>query len=106
MNPPDKLGGALRTLANPYRRQLLIALSRENQQGESLDPLKSITGEPVTDDVETALAHNHIPMLEDHGYVTWDQDSNTIKRGPDWDEVATLIELLYDHRDDLPGNWQ
>jgi len=49
-----------------------------------------------------ALIHNHLPMLANGGYIDWDRDAGRVRRGPRFDEVATLIDLFRTHGDDLP----
>lgn len=106
MSPASDLRTALRVLQAPYRRQLLIAMSNENpQDDEDRDPLDIVAPEDEPDVLETELVHNHLPMLEDEGYIKWDKDDNKITKGPNWDEIEPLIELLDEHRDELPDGW-
>jgi len=96
----------LDALANPYRRQLLVALLEHNpQDDDDPDPLNldAATGEP--DVLETELVHNHLPRLEDKGYIVWDRERKKISKGPNWEEIAPILELVHDHRDELPEGW-
>lgn len=97
---------ALDALTDPYRRQLLVALITHNpQDDDDRDPLDILTGEEEPDVLQTELVHRHLPHLADKGYITWNRDTNEISKGPNWDEVAPLLELIHDHRDDLPDGW-
>lgn len=61
-----------------------------------------------SDDTElttVALYHRHLPKLAVTGYIDCDRVTHTIRRGPRFDEVAPLIRLMRDHRDELPGGW-
>jgi len=61
---------ALDALADPYRRQLLVALLEHNpQDGDDTNPLNvtRMAGEP--DVLETELIHNHLPKLEDKAHT-------------------------------------
>ncbi|WP_254768047.1 ArsR family transcriptional regulator [Salinilacihabitans rarus] len=51
------------------------------------------------------LQHHHLPKLVDTGYVVRDEETRTVRRGPQFDEVAPLLRVLHDDRDVLPGDW-
>jgi hypothetical protein len=96
-------GEMLSALSNPYRRQLLVALLEHNpQDGDDRDPLDilSVTEEPEV--LETELVHTHLPKLDDMGFITWNRETNQISKGPRWEEIAPLLELVYAHQDELP----
>ena len=97
---------ALRAMANPYRRQLLVALLDHNpQDDDDLDPLDITSGAGEPKVLKIELVHNHLPLLEELGCIAWDRDTNEISKGPRWTEVAPLIELIHDHREELPQGW-
>lgn len=52
--------------------------------------------------LQTELHHRHLPKLEDAGYVNWTPDSQTVRRGPRFDDIEPVLGLLYTHQDDLP----
>ncbi len=97
----------LDVLRNPYRRRLLVALLDENPLGAE-DP-KLLPDVTMTDGDDHGLhikiRHVHLPKLADVGYVDWDQESHSVTRGPKFDEVRPLLELLRDHVDVLPDDW-
>lgn len=100
------LAEVFRALIHPYRRQLLIALLEHNpQDDDDRDPLNVVAAEHEPDVLETELVHNHLPMLQQQGYIEWDRDSGKISRGPNWDDIEPMIELLHRHRDELPEGW-
>lgn len=112
MGPTDgarnRFSTALRALESPYRRQLLIALSEENPPDDAgRDPLNIVSEEGESDVSESELVHQHLPLLEQRGYIEWDwdQDTHTIEKGPNWGDIGPLIELLHEHRDELPDEW-
>lgn len=97
---------ALLALAKPYRRQLLLALLEHNPQDDTdSDPLDLVPATDEPDVFNTKLVHVHLPKLEDMGYITWDRAANKISKGPKWDEIAPLLELIANHRDELPEEW-
>lgn len=92
----------LDVLSHRQRRLILFMLAR---------------GEPVTesglqvrgsDDArrgENAVRHIHLPKLAEAGYVDWDRDTGAITKGPRYDEVEPLLELIENHSDELPPDW-
>lgn len=97
----------LRVMAHPYRRQLLVALLDHNpQDADNVDPLDTMSYTP--DEAETLrveLIHNHLPKLEQQGYVVWDREIGTLSKGPNWDEIGPLLQLIHNHRDELPDGF-
>jgi hypothetical protein len=53
----------------------------------------------------TSLYHVHLPELAQAGYIEWDRDDGTVRRGPANDEVAPVLELLGEHHERLPDGW-
>lgn len=54
------------------------------------------------DRLKAELQHNHLPKLAEAGCIDWDAETQTIRRGPNFDEIALLLRLIDDHRDELP----
>lgn len=52
-----------------------------------------------------ALHHNHLPKLHCAGIVSWDEASGTVRRGPEFEAVEPLVELLRSNEERLPGGW-
>lgn len=93
-------------LSNSYRRQLLVALLEHNPQDDyDRDPLNIVSEDVEPEVLELSLYHRHLPKLEQMGFVTWDRETNEIRKGPDWNEIEPLLTLMYDHRDELPEDW-
>lgn len=95
-------------LANPYRQQVLFALVEANPQDDhNRDPM-GLLADGETDNpavTQIALTHTHLPKLADMGFIEWNRETGEISKGPDWDEIAPLLQLLHDHRDELPESW-
>lgn len=100
---------AFEALGNSYRRQLLLALFDANpQDDDDLDPLDLLAdGEPTDDLAATRveLKHVHLPKLVDMGFIEWDRQSGELSKGPNWEEIAPLLRLVHEHRDELPDEW-
>lgn len=88
-------------LADVHRRRLLLALIDHNPQDVSALP-----GVPWTvsesETVLTSKRHVHLPKLADYGLIEWDRDEQMVTKGPRFDEIEPILELLDDHHDDLP----
>ena len=54
-----------------------------------------------SDDLRAELIRSIIPELAEDGYIEWDPASETIRRGPRFDEIEPFLEAM-DHPDDLP----
>ncbi|MFD1647637.1 DUF7344 domain-containing protein [Haloarchaeobius litoreus] len=97
----------LDALANRYRRRVLVALLDHNPQDDD-DP-------QVPDDVRLEdegleqlmiqMRHVHLPKLAESGFIEWDQETNTIRMGPQFEEIRPLLELMANHVDELPDDW-
>jgi hypothetical protein len=103
----DTWESLLTAISDPYRRQLLVALLDHNPQDDAdLDPLDVVAEtERESTVLESELVHNHLPKLDAMEIIRWDRDSGEISTGPEWDEVAPILELIHDHREDLPDGW-
>jgi hypothetical protein len=95
---------ALDALADRQRRRVLLALVERNAQ--VTEPAVSQTDGGDDDlDVLVRMRHVHLPKLEDYGFVEWDREADEIHEGPRFGEIRPLLELLDDHREDLPSGW-
>ena len=99
----ERMDLALEALSNPYRRQLLLALLLENPQDDTdRDPLDLLGEVDEPEVLKTRLYHAHLPKLESMGFIEWDRESGAISKGPEWDQIGPLLELIAEHRDELP----
>lgn len=106
-------------LADPCRRRLLIQLSEE----ESIDVSEGVllrsamavesSGSPQQKLVKSEQArtravelhHNHLPRLQSHEIIEWDQETQTVSRGEAFEEVEPLLRLLYTNSHVLPNGF-
>jgi len=100
------LDDALDALADRWRRALLLALLESNPQSTD-PPAWKIDGGDDEDELDplVKLRHVHLPKLEDYGFVEWDREADEIRKGPQFAEIRPLLELLDDHREELPSDW-
>lgn len=106
MKESSRADDLFEALSNPYRRQLLVALLEHNPQDDhDRDPLDLVSDDIEPDVLELHLLHSHLPKLEEMDFITWDRETNEISKGPDWDEIKPLLELIDNHQDELPDGW-
>lgn len=86
---------AFSALANDHRRTLLLDLLEENPQDAGVE---SATSESALTDAEqraqTEMYHVHLPKLEEYGYIEWDEETNEIIKGPQFEEIRPLLEFV------------
>jgi hypothetical protein len=99
------LDRALFHLSDHFRRRVLLLLS-DHGPARTEFHLDDVAGEDgMRPPVRTRLYHVHLPKLGDAGYVEWDRESGSVRRGPNFDEVEPLVDLLHRNREHLPGQW-
>lgn len=47
----------------------------------------------------------HLPKLESAGFVVWGPQDHSVRKGPRFEEIEPLLELLQNHADELPDDW-
>lgn len=93
-------------LGDISRRRLLLALLEHNPQKEEVIVPEDVhVGESKLADLQTEYVHSHLPKLVEAGYIEWHQDEHTVVKGPRFDEIRPLLELIERHRDELPDGW-
>lgn len=89
-------------LSKRQRRLILLRLQHNEEKQESAMLFR---GGDETEETETQLVHNHLPRLKQAGYIEWDQDTGRISKGPNYDEIKPLLDLIENHADELPPDW-
>lgn len=51
------------------------------------------------------LYHNHLPALDAAGFIDWDPETDAVTRGPYYEDIRPLLQLMHDHQDELPEDW-
>lgn len=92
-------------LAHPYRRRILLLVGQHDPRDEAEFSVDDLTADDDLKLLTTELYHVHLPKLVDAGYIDWDADTETIRRGPNFGEIAPLLHLMTEHEDELPGGW-
>jgi predicted transcriptional regulator len=96
----------LRVLSEVHRRRLLVALLEHNPQEDSvIIPEDAHKGVRAPESLQSELYHMHLPRLEEAGFIDWDRDTHEVVKGPRFDEIRPLLELMQAHADELPDDW-
>lgn len=94
------------SLSHPIRRRILTTLAKHYPRTEDeFYPPELQPGDKELKSFKNKLHHNHLPHLEDAGFIEWDSESDAITRGPNFEAVEPLITLLNDHQEELPEDW-
>ncbi|WP_449272244.1 DUF7344 domain-containing protein [Haloprofundus halophilus] len=94
------------SLSHPTRRRILITLAEDNPRDvDEFERSDFTTEDGELEQFIVTLHHNHLPQLADAGFIDWDRESNTITRGPNFEEIRPLVTLIANHQEELPENW-
>lgn len=92
-------------LTSGQRRRLLVRLLEHNPQDDTPVPAAEAAGEDDPERALIAFRHTHLPKLEKYGFIDWDREANAVTKGPRFEEIRPMLELLRDHADELPEGW-
>lgn len=96
-------------LRNPYRRRILLTISDHNPLdiNEFIQDEFSSVGvdEAGPKQLELKLFHSHLPKLAEMKYIDWNPETQTIRRGANFDDIAPLLKLMDGHADELLTDW-
>lgn len=78
------------------RRQIVASLleappERELRLPEAANPPYD-RRDPET--LYNELVHEHLPLLADEGFATWQRDPLRVGRGPEFEEIGVVIDTL------------
>ncbi len=91
----------LSALSNVQRRTLLVTLLDHNSRNDSSVGITDDEPERTAVKRIVAMNHVHLPKLADYGFIEWDRKSEEVRRGPAFDAIRPLVELLDSHRDEM-----
>lgn len=81
----------LAAMSNVQRRKLLESLLTDSPPDD--------TTPVVTVQPDIAMHHTHLPKLDDYGLINWDEDTNRVTRGPQFEAAEELLSHVADHDD-------
>jgi hypothetical protein len=99
----ERWSRAFDALSADARRQLLIALL-DCEPGAWLTVPDDVSGfDPeAAQVVRVEFRHRHLPALADAGYAEWIDGPLRARRGPRFEEVGAVLDVLLDAGDRLP----
>ena len=76
------------------------------QNTDSCSPPGQLTSIEDTslDRMQIQLRHIHLPKLEDEGVIEWNQDTQTVSRGPRFEEIEPVLRLLAANQSRFPND--
>lgn len=77
------------------------ATTRRSGGGQTMQNAPSDDQSPNAFEME--LYHTHLPKLESEGIVEWDRRSQTVARGPTFEEIEPALRMLAMNATSLPG---
>lgn len=87
------------------RRRLLLRLSTSDPHGDPSIDFSKFDRDASELDPLVAMRYLHLPYLEERGFVRWDRKNQLVSKGPRFDEMEPLLQLLRDVQDELPDRW-
>jgi len=97
----SKMDRMLEVLSRRQRRLALLTLRGTDRCRQTDLLMRDSEGR----DPEIELVHTHLPKLEAAGLIDWDRETGEVTRGPNYEEIEPLLELIEDHADELPPDW-
>jgi hypothetical protein len=91
----------LDVLSHLHRQSILTHLSDHSPQDEDEFNQQTIMNENNSDLLSIELFHNHLPKLNNAGFIDWNQENDVVRRGSRFDEIVPLIALPVTHEDEL-----
>jgi len=101
----EALDRLFETLGRSPRRQIVTAFADADSGPEAEIDIAEFVDDEKRDASLASLYHVHLPSLDDANVIEWDRATGTVRRGPRYDEIEPVVELLIEHRDVLPGDW-
>ena len=92
-------------LSDRHRRRILACLLESDSAQQLIIPEEVYRGDTDLQTLHMALFHTHLPKLSNMGFVDWNRGSHIVTPGPRFEEIGPFLEVLYDNRESLPGDW-
>lgn len=87
---------------DPTRRRLLLALLDHTPRPDEKLCATDGGDDDEVSRIQSRLYHIHLPKLEAAGLIEWDRETGEIHRGPNFDEVQDVLEVLQEYERELP----
>lgn len=99
------LDDALDALSHIQRRKVLIALLAHKTPDDSPAVVPDSETDVDTREYLVATDHVHLSSLAEYGFIAWNRDTHEVTRGPNFDDITPLLQLLVDNAGELPDGW-
>lgn len=96
------LSKQLDVLSNIHRRRVLFALAERSPYPDRIDTSHTVETDGGERDQTIVMQHVHLPLLEDHRYISWDQEAQRVTKGPQFDDIQPLLTVLVENQEALP----
>jgi hypothetical protein len=83
----------LDVLGHVTRRRLLRTLTDHHAINRT-DAVDLAPDDADVHEVRVNLYHNHLPKLDEAGFVDWDRDTDEITRGPAFEEIEPMLRAV------------
>ncbi|QLD87437.1 hypothetical protein HWV23_10675 [Natronomonas halophila] len=94
----EAIDSMMDALRKPTRRVVLMTLL-----GDTTETSIATLEQRINDkNARVRLLHSDLPKLANTGYIEWDDDSDTISKGPRFSEVEPLVQLLKEYNTAFP----
>jgi hypothetical protein len=87
------------------RRELLVSLLERDPGAAPLVLLPDADRDAAAVERLVTVDRTHVPRLAVYGFIDWDLETHQVTRGPNFEAIRPLLELLVDHADELPADW-
>lgn len=87
------------TLSNVHRRRILVGLLEETPTDPPVNTATFLDDAVPGDGDRLDQYHVHLPHLEDHDFITWDRDAETVAQGPRFDKLQPTLGQLDDEHE-------
>jgi hypothetical protein len=95
----DGIDSMMDVLSTHTRRVILMALLGDTTETS----ITTLERGPHRNINRIQLYHKHLPKLAESGYINWDDDADTISKGPKFSEVEPLVQLLNEYEAEFPA---
>ena len=99
------LDSHLDALSHIDRRRLLLTLLHANTDGDRPVEIDQMESDAAERPLELSMYHVHLPKLEEKGLIDANAGNHSVTRGPRFDDIRPLLELLDSNRGQLPDGW-
>jgi hypothetical protein len=91
-------------LSSFERQEVLLLLDERTTGPGDILSLREVLEEcGDSSHLEVGMFHCHLPKLDEAEYVDWDRDRGTIRRGPRFDQVTSMLAHLEEEHDVRSG---